>query len=160
MERMKRYLPMLVLLLGVACVVLGAVFIGLAFQKEAWMRDTAQLEQVTLGLTDEQIEDGDVVDSGAEMQAAADTIREHRRNLAPTYSDLLAGGRYDPTNSTHLSYTQAMNMENYLYLGVLGFGVTMLIKGIGAALIVIGIAIIVTALLLMRTAKAPARGQA
>jgi len=48
MERMKRYLPMLVLLLGVACVVLGAVFIGLAFQKEAWMRDTAQLEQVTL----------------------------------------------------------------------------------------------------------------
>ena len=160
MGKMKRYLPMLVALLGIVSIVLGAVFIGLAFQKEAWMRDTARLEKVTLGLTDEQIEDGDVVDSGAEMQAAADTIRGHRRNIAPTYNDLLAGGRYDPTNSTHLSYTQALNMENYLYLGVLGFGVTMLIKGIGVALIVIGIAIGITPLLFRQTAKAQVRDQA
>ncbi len=157
MEKMKRYLSILVALFGIMSIVLGAVFVGLAFQKEAWMRDTAQLEKVTLGLTDEQIEDGDVVDSGAEMQAAADTIRGHRRNIAPTYNDLLAGGRYDPTNSTHLSYTQALNMENYLYLGVLGFGVTMLIKGVGAALIVIGIALGITALLLRQTAKAQVR---
>jgi len=156
MGKMKRYLPILVALFGIMSIVLGAVFIGLAFQKEAWMRDTARLEKVTLGLTDEQIKNGEVVDSGARMQAAADMIRQHRRNIAPTYNDLLAqsGGRYDPTNSTDLNYTQALNMENYLYLGVLGFGVTMLIKGVGVALIVIGIALGITALLLRQTAKA------
>jgi len=46
-----------------------------------------------------------------------------------------------------------MNMENYLYLGVLGFGVTMLIKGIGAALIVIGIALGVGGVALFRSAR-------
>jgi len=48
-------------------------------------------------------------------------VKEHRLSIAPTYADLMAmspTGRYDPTNKAHLSYNQAMNLENYLYLGV------------------------------------------
>jgi len=155
---MKRYLAMLVTVLGLVGIVLGGVFIGLAFQKEAWMRNAAAQEKVTVGLTEEQIANGDVVDSQAKMQAAADIIREHRRSIAPTYNDLLAqsGGKYDPTNAKDLSYAQALNMENYLYLGVLGFGVTLLIKGIGAALIVSGIAFVVAGFLLFRLTKTAA----
>ena len=112
MANMKRYLAILVVLLGMVSIVLGAVFVGLAFQKEAWMRDTARLEKVTLGLTEEQIKKGEVVDSADKMQVAADTISKHRRSIAPTYNDLLAqsGGKFDPTNSQDMIYAQALNM--------------------------------------------------
>jgi ABC-type multidrug transport system permease subunit len=155
---MKQFGAMLVTVLGLVGIVLGGVFIGIAFQKEAWMRDAAAQEKVTVGLTEEQIANGDVVDRQAEMQAAADIIRDHRRSIAPTYNDLLAqaGGRYDPTNAQHLSYSQALNMENYLYLGVLGYGVTLLTKGIGAALIVFGVAFVVAGFLLFRRTKTAA----
>ena len=156
MANTKRYLALLVVLIGVVGVVLGAVFIGLAIQKESWIQDSARLEKVTLGLTQEQINNGEVVDSPSKMQAAADTIREHRRSIAPTYNDLLAqsGGKYDPANPKDLNYAQALNMENYLYLGVLSFGVTMVTKGVGAAFIVFGIALVIIGLLLFRELKA------
>ncbi len=161
MVNKRKYLAMLVVVLGVVGVVLGAVFVGMAAEKNKWMQETAKLEKVTLGLTQEQINNGEVVDSSAKMQAAADTIREHRRAIAPTYNDLLAGGKYDSTNPKHLSYSQALNMENYLYLGVLGFGVTTAITGIGAFMIVVGIALgVVGVLLFQDSRKAPVATQA
>ena len=81
-----------------------------------------------------------VIDTAEEAQIAGDTIREHRRGIASTYDELLAGGRYDSTNFRQSSYAQAMNMENYLYLAVLGFGVTTVIMGTGAFMILTGIA--------------------
>jgi hypothetical protein len=53
----------------------------------------------------------------------------------------LAGGRYDPTNPAHLSYAQAINMENYLYLGVLAFGLTDVVLGSGVVMILTGVAL-------------------
>lgn len=158
---MKRYLALIVAALALVSVVMGGIFIKLAADNTAWMQQAAAQEKVTLGLTEEQIRNGEVIDTAQEMQTAADILREHRRSIAPTYNDLLAGGRYDPTNPTHLMYSQAINMENYLYLGVLGFGVTQMITVVGVFMIVIGIALGAVGLFLFSlTRKAPLLGEA
>ena len=77
-----------------------------------------------------------IVDTAAEAQLAGDTVREHRHGISPTYGDLLAGERFDPTNPAQLSYAQALNLENYLYLGVASFGIFTVIKALGAFMIV------------------------
>ena len=148
-----RYLAILVVVLGVVGVVLGAVFIGQAVEKEKWMSEAMRLEKVTLGLSEWQTAQGEVVDTAGEAQTAGDVIRDHRRNIAPTYSELLGEGRYDPTNPQHLSYAQALNMENYLYLGVLGFGVTTVITSVGAFMIAMGIALGGTGVALYRLSQ-------
>jgi hypothetical protein len=147
---MSRYLAILVLILGVVGMVVGSVFIAQAIEKDNWMREAMRVEQVTLSLSDEQIAAGQVIDSLEEAQIAGDTIREHRRNIAPTYEDLLGGGRYDPTDPKQLSYAQALNMENYLYLAVLGFGVTTVIIGTGVFMVITGFALGVTGVVLFR----------
>ena len=152
MWRMKYYLSIMVLLLGVVAMVVGAVFMYQAYEKESWMKEAMRSENVTLGLTEEQIAAGELIDTAGEAQSAADTIREHRRSIASSYQELLAGGQYDPTNPAHLSYAQALNMENYLYLAVLGFGVTTVIYGTGAFMIIVGIALAGTGIVLFRSA--------
>lgn len=155
MRRISRYLAIIVLLFGVVGVVVGSVFIEQAMSKNKWITEAMQAENVTLGLSEEQIAKGEVVDSAKEAQAAADTIREHRRSIAPTYNDLMAasGGKYDPTNPKDLSYTQALNMENYLYMAVLSFGVTTEIIGTGVFMIIIGLGLGATGAVLFRLAR-------
>lgn len=158
MLRINRYLVMVVLLLGLMSVVIGSVFIAQALEKNNWMKSAMRVEKVTLGLSEEQIEKGEIVDTAEEAQIAGDTIREHRRNIAQTYDELLGEGPFDPTNPQHLSYAQALNMENYLYLAVLGFGVTRVILGAGVFMILTGIAFGATGVVLLRlsTKKAQA----
>jgi len=142
-----------VVLLGVVCVVIGSVFIAQAVEKNNWMKEAMQVEKVTLGLDESAVATGEVVDSADEAQVAGDVIREHRRSIAPTYEELLAGGRFDPSNPKHLSYAQALNMENYLYLAVLGFGVTTIVIGSGVFMIVTGFAIGTTGVVLLQLAR-------
>ena len=153
MGRISRYLAIMVLLAGVGGVIIGSVFIAQAVEKNNWMKEAMRVEYVTLGLSEEQLEKGEVIDTAEEAQAAGDTIREHRRNIASTYEELLDGGRYDPTNPEQLSYAQALNMENYLYLAVLGFGVTTVIIGAGAFRVIMGIALGGTGVVLLRLTK-------
>jgi len=143
MARLSRYLPLsrIVLIMAVVTLVIGIVFIVQGVTKAEWMKDAMRVEQVTLGIEESAVAKGDVVDSASEAQHAGDTIREHRRGIAPTYDDLLSGGRFDPTNPEHLSYAQALNMENYLYLAVLGFGVTDMVIASGGFMIATGIAL-------------------
>jgi len=150
MARISRYLAIMVLLAGVVGVVIGSVFITQAVEKNNWMKEAMQVEKVTLGLDEAVVAKGEVVDSAEEAQVAGDVIREHRRNIASTYEELLAGGRFDPTNPKQLSYAQALNMENYLYLGVLGFGVTTVIIGTGVFMIITGLALGTTGVLLLQ----------
>lgn len=134
----SRYLGLAVLVLGLISVALGGIFVAQSISKHNWIRDRARLEQLTFGLDAEAVARGEFVDSSSGMQNAADTLAEHRRAIAPRYQDL---GRFDPTNPTHLTYSQAINLENYLYLGVLGFGVTQLAFGSGIFMIVAGCAL-------------------
>ncbi|MFH1485047.1 MAG: hypothetical protein ABIH46_03165 [Chloroflexota bacterium] len=138
--RIARYAAVLLLLLGFVGLAMGTVFIGQGVEKTNWMSSAMRVEKVTLGLPEAAVAQGEVIDTGGEAQAAADTIREHRRNIAPTYSALLGGAKYDPTKPEQLTYAQALNMENYLYLAVLGFGVAQIAIAAGAFMVVMGFA--------------------
>jgi glucose dehydrogenase len=52
-----------------------------------------------------------------------------------------------------LKYAQALNLENYLYLAVLGFGVTQIAMGAGAFMVITGIALGVTGVVLLRQSR-------
>ncbi len=153
MLRISRYLAIMVLLLAMVSVAMGTTFIYQAVETESWMKEAMQLEKVTLGLEESAVAKGEVVDTAEEAQASGDILREHRRGIAATYDELLAGERYDPTNPEHLSYAQALNMENYLYLVVLGFGVTTVIIGTGAFMILMGFALGTTGVVLLGLAR-------
>jgi hypothetical protein len=136
-----KYLAIAVITIGIVAIVVGGVFIYQSIDKESWMKEAMRLEKITLGLSEEAIANGDIIDTPEEAQAAGDIIRGHRSNIAKTYGDLLGGERFDPENPEHLVYAQALNMENYLYLAVLGFGVTTLALATGAFMIIVGLAL-------------------
>ena len=111
-----------------------------------------RVEQVSLPLHPEETEPS-LIDTAEEAQAAGDVIREHRRSIALTYQELLGEGRYDPTNPQHLSYAQALNMENYLYLAVVGFGLIQSVIASGAFMLITGIALGGTGLALYQLSR-------
>ena len=153
MVRISQYLAIMVLVLSVVSIVIGATFIYQAIDKKTWMEEAMRAEKVTLGIPEAEAKAGNVVDTAEEAQVAADTIREHRRGIALTYQALLGGGKYDSTNPEHLTYTQALNMENYLYMAVLAFGVTTVIIGAGVFMVFVGIAFAATGVVLLELAK-------
>ena len=144
MTRMKQYSPlsMIVMIVAVVAVGVGIFFMVQGVTKTGWMQEAMRLEEVTLGLDETALANGELVDSSGELQASGDILREHRRSIAATYAELLehSGGRYNASHIEDLTYTQALNMENYLYLGVLGFGVADMALGIGAFMLASGIA--------------------
>lgn len=153
MVHISRYLAMLVICLAVVSLVVGVVFIAQGATKQSWMKSQMSEEKVTYLLPKEEVEKGKVVDNTKDAQMVADTIREHRHQIAPTYDALLAGGKYDPTNPKHLTYSQAINMENYLYLAVLGFGVINVVMGTGAFMILISLALGATGVALLELSR-------
>ena len=150
MSVVTRYLWIMVLCLSVAAFALGVIFIVQGVTKADWMADAMRTEQVTLGLDETAVAEGELVDSAAEAQASGDILREHRRGIALTYNELLGGGRYNASNPEHLTYAQALNMENYVYLAVLGFGVTQMLIGSGVFMLVTAAALGGTGLVLRR----------
>ena len=150
---MIKGLSVLVIVLGIVSVAVGGVFLAQAFAKNDFLTTAMQQEQITLGIESDKISQGEIIDTASEAEIAGDTVREHRHGIAPTYGDLLDGGRYDPTSMEQLTYAQALNLENYLYLAVLGFGVTQLAMGAGAFMVVTGIALGVTGLVIHRLSR-------
>jgi len=147
-------MAIVVLLLGVVSLAMGVVFVVQGTTKSEWMKDAMRVEKLTFGVEESAVAKGQVADSTEEAQTAADTIREHRRGISPTYQELLGEGRYDPTNPDHLKYAQALNLENYLYLAVLGLGVTDVVLASGVFMIVMGIALGATGVALFAVARA------
>lgn len=139
--KIVRNLSVLVLFIGVVAIVLGGVFIGQGIAKDDLLVTAMRQEKITLGITSDDLAAGEIIDSASEAQIAGDTVREHRHSIAPTYGDLLGGKQYDPTDPKQLTYAQALNLENYLYLAVLGFGVTQLAIGSGVFMVITGLAL-------------------
>jgi hypothetical protein len=108
---------------------------------------------VTYLLPREEVERGKVIDTAEEAQKVADTIKTHRHNIATTYDDLLKGGQYDPANPQHVIYTQAINLENYLYMAVLAYGLTTVVLTSGVTLVIIGLCLVLIGLVLYRLGK-------
>jgi len=131
-------LGIIVIIFAITCLGVGIAFVQQGFAKEAFLVDAMEQEQITISGVD------GIVDNAAKAQQAGDLVREHRHGISPTYGDLLQGKQFDPTNTTQLSYAQALNLENYLYLAVASFGVFTVVKIVGIVMIVIGLAFGVT----------------
>jgi hypothetical protein len=143
MSKISRYLSVVVLGLGVAAIAIGIAFIVQGISKDLYLRDALRDEKITLGLSQEQIENGDVVDNSVEAQRASDIVRNDRRKIAPTYSDLLGGKQFDPTNPTQITYMQALNLEDSLNLAVASFGLALVVIVTGVFMLLAGIALII-----------------
>jgi len=152
MVGISRYLAIVVLLLGVVGIVMGAVFIGLGVASNNELKEAMRVEHVTLGIEEAETK-GQIIDSLEEAKEAGDTIREHRRGIATTYEDLLGGERFDPTKPIQLTYAQALNLENYLYLAVVAFGLTQSIIASGVFMVVTGIGLGGTGVVLLGLAR-------
>jgi len=132
-------LGLVVIILGIIALAMGIVFVQQGFDKEAWLVRTMASEQITM-----PDGSGTIVDSSALAEAAGDIVREHRHGIAPTYGDLLGDEHFNPADPAQLTYAQAMNIENYLYLAVTAFGVFLVVKAAGAFMILMGLALGVT----------------
>jgi hypothetical protein len=149
MKNWKSLLGVLVIVLGLASVAIGIAFMVIGGTTQSWMKDQMRAEAITLGVPDPDIAKGEVIDTASEAKRAGDIVRSHRHEIAPTYGDLLGDERYDPTDPQQLTYSQAINLENYLYLATSSFGLTNLALGAGGALIMAGIGLILISLLVV-----------
>ena len=137
--KLVRNLAILVLLVGLIAVVMGSVFVGLGVARDNQLKEAMRVEHVSLGIEGET--QGEVIDSLTEAMKAGDTVREHRQGIASSYEELLGGGRYDPTDPKQLTYAQALNLENYLYLAVVAFGLTQAVTASGVFMLLTGFGI-------------------
>jgi hypothetical protein len=149
MNKTVRNLGLVVIIIGVVALAMGIVFIQQGFEKEAWL--VAAMNEEQIAMPDGS---GTIVDNSQLAQKAGDLVREHRHTISPTYGDLLGGKNFDPTNPTQITYLQAMNIENYLYLAVTAFGVFTVVKAAGAFMIVMGLALGATGYSLWRLGRA------
>ena len=151
--KLVRILSILVMVLGVLGIVIGGVFIGEGIAKNNLIVNRMEVEKVSLALDPNQPGVYTPINNSSDAQKAADTIAEHRRAIAPTYQDLLGSGRFDPTNPLHLTYAQAMNLENYLYMAVTAFGLIQVTMASGAFMVIVSLAFGATGLALYRIAR-------
>ena len=141
-------LAVIVIVLGVIGIVFGGVFLAQGVAKNNELKEAMRVEHVALGIEGAESK-GEVIDSLAEAQKAGDTIREHRRGIAKTYSDLLGGEKFNPDDLKQLTYAQALNLENYLYLAVVAFGLVTVTMAAGGFMIVTGIGLGITGIALL-----------
>jgi len=146
---MVRKLAILVIVLGLIAIVLGGVFIAQGVAKNNLVVNRMNVEKVTLALDPNNPTAFTRINNAADAQEAADIIASHRRGIAPTYQDLLGSGRFDPTNPQHLTYAQAMNLENYLYMAVTAFGLIQVVLASGVFMTVTGVALGATGVALL-----------
>lgn len=131
-----------VLLLGLVGLGVGGAFVGTGFVRNNQIATSLRAEKVTLGISAEEVAKGQVVDTLSEAQKAAETLTEHRKSIAPSYNELLAGGKFDPSNLQQLSYAQAMNLQTNMYTAVVAFGLAQSIIANGAFMIATGLALV------------------
>jgi hypothetical protein len=148
-----RRVAILVAVLGLVALVLGGVFIGEGIAKNNLIVDRMKVEKVTLALDPNNPNVYTQINNANDAQKAADTIASHRRAIAPTYQDLLGNGKFDPTNPKDLTYAQAMNLENYLYMAVTAFGLIQVTMANGVFMVITGIALGGTGLALYRIGR-------
>jgi hypothetical protein len=154
MNKIIRNLSILILVFGAVALIMGIVFIYEGVSKKAWLTDTMKQENITLsslGVTGSKA--NEIIDSAETAQIAGDTVRGHRHSIAPSYTALLGGEKYNPSNPTDASYAQALNLENYLYLAVVSFGVTTIAMATGGFMVVVALALGAIGFILFRLAQ-------
>ena len=138
-----------VIVLAVIVAIMGIIFLQQGFSKQSLLTHAMKQENITFEIDGKQT----VIDNAEKAQKAGDTVREHRHSIAPTYGDLLDGKNFDPTNPKQLTYAQALNLENYLYLAVASFGLVTVVLASGVSMLLTGIALGMIGFALIKIAK-------
>ena len=95
-------LSRIVMIMAIAAIVIGIVFIYMGVSKADWITDRMAQEQVKASIGGGNATG--YIDNAATAQAAADTIKKHRQSIAPNYGNLTSyghGGKggYDPIST-------------------------------------------------------------
>jgi hypothetical protein len=154
MNKIIKKLGILILIFGAVALIMGIVFIYEGASKEVFLTTIMKQENIKLsdlGVTGSKA--NEIIDSQETAQLAGDTVRGHRHAIAPSYTALLGSNKFDPTNPKDLTYAQAQNLENYLYLAVLSFGVTTIAIAAGGFMIVVALALGATGWVLLGVAQ-------
>jgi len=149
------YLGIVVIVLAVISLVMGLAFIGQGLSKQTYIINAMKEEKVPLAaLGVKGIDPTEIIDTAKEAEIAGNTVREHRHGIAASYKELLGTGKFDPTNPKHLTYSQAINLENYLFLGVAGLGLVTVVLASGGFMIVTALALGAIGFALLKIARA------
>ncbi|MEE9198828.1 MAG: hypothetical protein V3U26_03410 [Dehalococcoidia bacterium] len=154
MAGIRRYLWILALAFGVAFLALGSVFVYQGLATKAEIRVELLEEKVTTG--DDAVEFG--VPAGVPVQdmstakAQANVIETHSVERYGRYAEM---ERDDPGRDTYL---KGLTLRNSLSIAAMGFGVSDLVIGTGAVILLIGFLTVVVGVPALYWAKA-AEGQ-
>jgi hypothetical protein len=132
-----------IIVLSIVVIACGAVAIGLGATNSKSVSDHLKEQKVSLRIFDENAPSDALVTNASQARAAADTLASHLKKISPSYSDLLGGKKFDPTNPTQLTYVTGMNLEGQMNLAALAFGLTTVLTFFGVVLIVIGIVLLI-----------------
>lgn len=150
---MKRIVVIIIFVLGVAVIAGGIGSLVVGRSNAADVTNNLKNEKISLAVFDEDAPKDAIISNAAEARQAVNVLIEHRKKIAPTYSDLLGGEKFDPTNTKELTYAQAMNLQNSMTTAVLAYGLTTTLTLIGSMLLVVGIAIVLMGVVLIWPAK-------
>jgi hypothetical protein len=153
MNKIIKNLSIVVLILAAVAFVMGIAFLYEGVSKDVFLTSIMKQENIKLsdlGVTGSKA--NEIIDSQETAQIAGDTVRGHRHAIAPSYTALLGSNKFDPTNTEDLVYAQAQNLENYLYLAVLSFGVTEIAMASGGFMVVMALALGAIGFVLFRVA--------
>jgi hypothetical protein len=153
MACMNRTVSVIIIVLGLLGILFGSIFAYQGISKNDLIVERMKIEKVAVALDPAVPTQVTQIANADDAQKAADIIATHRRALSPTYQDLLGSGKYDPANQKHLTYAQAMNLENYLYMGVMAFGLVQVVLAAGVFMIITGAAIGLIGLMSLKASK-------
>ncbi|MFC1902643.1 hypothetical protein ACFLX4_01050 [Chloroflexota bacterium] len=138
----SKKLAVIVLIVGIASLVLGGMFIFQGIAKQNLITEAMRLENATYDSEDGAI--NGVIDCPEEAQIMAHVLREHRLERYGSYTEL---SRDDPNRATILN---AMTMENALNLAQLSYGLTQVVQATGAFMILVGLTLEGSAITVVR----------
>jgi hypothetical protein len=143
-----------ILILAVISLVVGAIFVYMGFSKQAQVKAGLADEKIAYNFSDDKTAAPKPLETMDDLQKMADTLKQHRNFIAPSYSELTAKNKdhkFDPTNPSNLSYAQGMNLGNSVMIALLGMGMTWMMIGVGAFMWLVGFALFFINVALMKT---------
>ncbi|HOO96861.1 MAG TPA: hypothetical protein PKV16_05200 [Caldisericia bacterium] len=135
---MARKVGLILIVAALVTLIVGAVFIWQGVSKNVLITQMMAEEQVDVGIPEDAPE-GEFVDTIGEAQNGSMVLRSHRQGIAVTYRDLLGEEKFDPTNISHAKFAQAINLENALQIAALSLGLTYVMMGIGAFMLLMAV---------------------
>jgi len=141
---MKKGFGTIVVLAGIVSLIISSIFFYQGMRKANLIASAMQEENVSYKKAKEI---KGIVDTAAEAEIMAGVLKSHRMDRYGTYGSL---GRHDPKR---VEIIKAITLESSLHLATLGYGLTQVVKGVGAFIGMIGLLLIGGGAILIRSTR-------